>query len=47
MLERMSTEDEAAINCVIGELEQFSDRIQQHGDEPIESPGISGREHQE
>ena len=47
MFERMSTEDEAAINCMICELEQFSDRVQQHGNEPIESPGIARREHQE
>ena len=47
MFEGMSTEDEAAINYMIGELKQFSDRVQQHDDEPIESPGISRREQQE
>ena len=47
MFEGMSTEDETAINYMIGELKQFSDRVQQHGDEPIERPGISGRKHEE
>ena len=47
VFEGMSTEDEAAINYMIGELKQLSDRVQQHDDEPIESPGISGRKQQE
>ena len=47
MFEGMPTEDEAAINNMIGELKQLSDRVQQHDDEPIESPGISGRKQQE
>jgi hypothetical protein len=44
MLERMSTEDKARIDCMIGELEQFGDGVQQSGDKPVERPGISGRE---
>jgi hypothetical protein len=47
MFEGMSTEDEAAINYMIRELKQFSDRVQQHDHEPIESPRISSREQQE
>ena len=44
MFERMSTEDKVRMDYMIGELKQFRDGVQERGDDPMESPSISGWE---
>ena len=46
MLDRVSAEDEARMDRVIGELEQFDERVKQPRREPVEGAGIFGRAQQ-